>query len=102
MGRYFDSCDCCKLIDDINDYTEAKKNGKENPKTLKNIAEKVILMQKEVIRISKEMGDSIFDGLDTIEDIENYIENDTCKFSAYVELQSIDIFDYERAKKLVS
>ncbi len=101
MDRYFDSHECCKLIDDIDDYTESKKMGKENPKMLKDMAERVILMQKETIRMDKEMGDSVFDELDTVEDIENYIENDTHKFKIYVELRGMDFFDYERAREMV-
>lgn len=101
MERYFDSHECCKLIDDIDDYVEAKKMGKENSKMLKDMAERVILMQKETIRIDNEIGESVFDELDTVENIENYIENDTHNFKIYIELHGMDFFDYERTNEMI-
>lgn len=101
MERFFDSSECCKLLDDIEDYTKALKIGKKTPDMLEDMAKRVILMQKEINRIDREMGEPVDDELDTIENIKDYIENDTHKFTVYIELQGMDFFDYERAKELV-
>ena len=95
MNRYFDSHECCKLIDDIEDYKQGKNND------LKSITERVILMQKEEIRINKELGNEVDETIDTIEDIKNYIENDTHNFTNYIESKGIDFFDYERFEEVV-
>lgn len=98
MERFFDSHECCKLIDDIEAYA---KVGQSDSTKLNDLAERVILMQKEAIRIDKELGEPVINDIDSVDDIKVFIEHDTHNFRNYVESRGIDMFDYERSLMLI-
>ncbi len=87
------SHDACILCDDIEKFA---RKGKIDDDLRRSIAERIIKLQEAENELNQLFGYP-GEGVDTVEDLEVYIQTETRGILRYVEGLGMDLFDLERS-----